>query len=285
MPPIVAIHFIIVSTALWIVACSPLSALNAVVSNEAYTRTADLSYGPLSRQKLDVYLPVKRSGEAPPVVIFFYGGNWESGDRKDYRFVAEALTSHGIVTVLPDYRVYPEVLFPEFVKDGAAATRWVKDNIARFGADPKRIFLMGHSAGAHIAAMLALDFAYFAENGLAPAVLAGMIGLAGPYDFLPLKSATLKVIFGPETERWRSQPINYVDGRNPPLLLLTGTDDTTVDPGNAERLADKVRAHNGPAQVRTFSDMGHVGILTRLAAPLQGDGEVLQAVVRFVHQR
>jgi acetyl esterase/lipase len=284
MTPTVVLRFIVISAALGIAACSPLSVLNAVVSNDTYARTADLPYGQLSRQKLDVYLPVKLLTEAPPVVIFFYGGNWESGNRKDYRFVAEALASRGIVTVVPDYRVYPEVLFPEFVNDGAAATRWVKDNIVRFNGDPRRIFLMGHSAGAHIAALLALDSRYLAGNGLAPAELAGMIGLAGPYDFLPLESATLKVIFGPESERWHSQPINYADGRNPPLLLLTGTDDTTVDPGNTERLASKVRAHGGSVQVRTFGGMGHVGILTRLAAPLQGDGEVVQAIVRFVHQ-
>ena len=266
-----------------VAACSPLSLLNLTVPRDGYVRSAGLPYGELERQRLDVYVPREPTpGAGKPVVIFFYGGNWQSGNRADYRFVAEALTSRGIVAVVPDYRVYPAVLFPDFVTDSANATRWIKDNIGRFGGDPRSIFLMGHSAGAHIAVLLALDPRYLVDAGMTPAELRGVIGLAGPYDFLPLKSETLKRIFGTEPERWRSQPINYVDGRNPPLLLMTGNDDDTVAPANTERLAAKIESRGGPVKVITYDGPGHVGILLKLAAPLRENGGVLQAVTQFV---
>ena len=276
--------FSLVAAAIIIVlaGCSPLPLLNAVIPSRGYTQTADLPYGNLARQKLDVYVPANGGSGTKPVVVFFYGGSWDSGDKNDYRFAAEALTSQGFVTVLPDYRIYPEVLFPDFLDDGASAARWVKDNIARFGGDPQRIYLMGHSAGAHIAAMLTLDIQYLAKVNLSPQDFRGMIGLAGPYDFLPLKKQTLKTIFGPEPERWRSQPINYVTGKNPPLLLLVGKQDTRVSPGNSERLAAKVGSKGGPVKLVEYPDYGHIELVLKLAAPLRGDGAILAAVAEFV---
>ena len=266
-------------------ACSPLPLLNAVIPSGAYTRTGDLAYGDLARQKLDVYVPVNGSSGAKPVVVFFYGGSWESGDKADYRFAAEALTARGFVAVVPDYRLYPEVLFPDFLDDAAKAARWVKENIARYGGDPRRVFLMGHSAGAHIAAMLTLDGQYLAKVNLSPKDFRGMIGLAGPYDFLPLKKQTLKTIFGPEEGRWRSQPINYVSGNNPPLLLLVGKKDTLVSPGNTERLAAKVESKGGPVKMVEYADYGHTEMVLKLAAPLRGDGVVLDTVAEFIRSR
>lgn len=267
-------------------ACSPLPLLNAVISRDGYTRTAGIEYGTLPRQKLDVYVPDgghKATAAGPkPVVVFFYGGSWDSGERRDYRFVAEALTSQGFIAVVPDYRVYPEVLFPDFLDDAAQAMRWARDNAARFGGDPRQLIVMGHSAGAHIAAMITLDSEYLARVGMAPQDLAGMIGLAGPYDFLPLKKERLKIIFGPEAERGRTQPINFVTGANPPMLLLVGDEDTIVKPGNTRRLAAKIKAKGGPVQLIEYPKLGHIDIVIKLAAPFRGDGAVLQAVADFV---
>ena len=270
------------TTIIVLAACSPLPLLNAVIPSRGYTQTTDLAYGNLARQKLDVYVPAHGDSRDKPVIVFFYGGSWDSGDKDDYRFAAEALTSQGFVTVLPNYRLYPEVLFPDFLDDAASAARWVKDNIARFGGDPRRLYLMGHSAGAHIAAMLALDARYLAKVNLRPQDFSGMIGLAGPYDFLPLKKQTLKTIFGPEPERWRSQPINYVTGENPPLLLLVGKQDTRVSPGNSARLAAKVASKGGPVTLVEYPDYGHIEMVLKLAAPLRGDGAILAAVSDFV---
>lgn len=259
---------------------SPLDA-----PSSSYTRTADVSYGVSARQKLDIYVP--NAGAPPlarPVIIFLYGGGWEIGRRERYRFVGKALTGDGFVAVVPDYRVYPDALFPDFIFDAAKAVRWTKDNIARFGGDAARIFVMGHSAGAHIAAMLALDPQYLQHVGMARSQLRGMIGLAGLYDFLPLTSERQEFIFGPAAQRWRSQPINFADGTNPPMLLLTGGDDGTVPPRNTHNLAAKIRARGGPVAVIEYPGVGHADLLTGLAAPFGFKGQVLRAVAAFVRE-
>jgi acetyl esterase/lipase len=162
------------------VGCSVLSAVNAVSSESGVEVHPGQHYGPLARQGVDVYTPKQAAEQPRAVVIFFYGGGWQTGSKGEYRFAGEALAAQGFVAVVPDYRVYPEVRFPLFLEDGAGAVRWVHDHIQEFGGDPQRVFLMGHSAGAHIAAMLALDPRYLAAQGLAPKDLRGFIGVAGP---------------------------------------------------------------------------------------------------------
>lgn len=165
--------------------CSASGALNALVPSDSYRLRADLAYGPAARQRLDVYLPLERRTPGP-VVVFFYGGSWTTGERATYRFVGEALASRGIAVVVADYRLSPAVRYPVFLQDSAQALRWTMDHLGELGADPRQVFVMGHSAGAYNAAMLALDARWLAGAGLQPAQLAGWIGLAGPYDFLPI---------------------------------------------------------------------------------------------------
>lgn len=265
-------------------ACSPVTVLNAVIPEQGYQRMSDIAYGEAPRQKLDIYLARQYNGQQRSTVVFFYGGSWESGQKDQYKFVAEALTSAGFDVVIPDYRVHPDVRFPAFVDDGAAALSWVKQYLADYGGQSDRLFVAGHSAGAHIAALLALDEQYLERYGLRPEQINGMIGLAGPYDFLPLKSDTLKTIFGPEQTRWRSQPINFVDGSNPPVLLLVGNNDLTVLPKNSRNLAAKIREKNGNVELVEFKDYGHVAMVAKLARPLRGDGRLLETISAFIHQ-
>jgi len=269
----------------WLVsACTPVSMLNAVIPDNGYKRIADIQYGSHHRQKLDIYLPAQAERNTPTkTLIFFYGGSWESGHKEDYKFVAEALSSAGFIVVIPDYRVYPEVIFPDFVDDSARAVNWVKNNIAAYGGG-EQLFVAGHSAGAHIAALLVLDKQYLASYELAPNDLKGMIGLAGPYDFLPLKSDTLKTIFGPEQQRWQSQPIHFVDGKNPPMLLLVGSNDLTVWPKNSRNLAAKIQENKGNVELVEFDGYGHVAMVSKLAKPLRGDGRLLNEIVTFIQQ-
>lgn len=265
-------------------ACSPVNLLNAMVPSHGFTVQRDIAYGELARQRLDIYQPTQRRAGKNPVVVFFYGGGWEGGDKKDYKFVGEALSSHGLTVVIADYRVYPEVVFPDFIEDAAAAVAWTKANIDSFGADPDQLFIAGHSAGAHIASMLVLNDEYLKKYALTPDDVIGMIGLAGPYDFLPLKSDTLKTIFGPEDLRWQSQPINFVQGDNPPMLLMVGERDLTVWPRNSFRLADKIIAAGGEVTLKKFPDYGHVAMVAKLAKPLRGDGAILQPMLEFIDQ-
>ncbi len=261
---------------------SIVAAALALLAPGAIPVTHDVAYAPGPRGKLDVYHP--RHGQSgAPVAVFFYGGSWQSGDRGFYRFVGAELAARGIVTVIPDYRVYPQVRYPDFLRDNAAAVAFVKLHAAQWGANPAKLFLVGHSAGAFDAVMLGVDRRWLAEQGLDPEVdLAGVIGLAGPYDFLPLHDPKLKIIFGPEAQLRDTQPIAHVDGRAPPMLLLAGSADTTVDPGNTTRMAAAVRSRGGNVEARVYPGVGHVGLIIALLGPFRHRAAVLDAVVDFI---
>ncbi|SAL10216.1 alpha/beta hydrolase [Caballeronia udeis] len=265
-------------------ACSPVRLLNAAIPSGGYRKTSGIAYGSDPRQVLDVYVPVAAGAAPRPVVVFFYGGSWQNGDRANYLFVAQALTSRGYVAVLPDYRTYPETAFPGFVNDAAASARWTRDHAHEFGGDPSRLFVMGHSAGAHLAALIATDPRYLASQSMSKADLRGVIGLAGPYDFLPIKDPTLLDVF-PAGTRAESQPINFVTGHEPPMFLAAGTDDTVVDPGNTDRLAAMLRKHGDSVEVKHYDGFGHIRIVSALALPLRGRSTVLADVSAFIDSR
>ena len=265
-------------------ACSPAKLLNALAPRDGITLTRDIAYEAGPRHTLDVYAP-KRAAEPAPVVVFFYGGNWDSGSREMYRFVGAALAARGVLAVIPEYRLYPQVHFPAFMHDAAAALAWTRAHIASFGGDARRLFLMGHSAGAQIATLLALDPTYLRSRDLSPGVVCGVIGLAGPYDFLPLHDPELMTIFGPEAERPRSQPINYVTSRAPPMLLLAGRDDTTVDPGNTLRLAAKLAAADVDVKSKLYPGLGHAALIGAFARPLGFLAPARKDVVDFINAR
>lgn len=264
-------------------ACSPLTVINAITPAQGYTVSKNIGYGTAERQKLDVYIP-SGAQKARPVVIFFYGGRWSSGSKDDYLFAAQALTKRGLVVVLPDYRLYPQVKSPAFVEDGAQAVVWVRNNIIQHGGNPEQIFVMGHSAGAHIAAMLALDQRFLQNVGGSTDWLAGMIGLAGPYDFLPLTDDDLKDIFGPPERYAQSQPITFVDGNEPPLLLMHGLDDKVVWLRNTRNLAARVREKGGQVETIFYDDLGHLSLLGTLSSTLNFKAPVVDDVTAFINK-
>jgi len=242
--------------------------------------TRSIAYATHSRHRLDVCRP--SDAHAATVVVFFYGGAWRSGNKELYRYAAKALARRGYVAVVPDYRIYPEARYPDFLEDGALAVRWVKDNIASFGGDPGKLFLMGHSAGAHIAAMLSMDARWLSGVGLNPGRdIAGLIGLAGPYDYLPLRDETLKVIFG-GADRPDTQPIFHVSSGAPPTLLLTGGRDRLVEPGNSARFAAQLVAAGNSATLKTYRRLGHYLIIAALAPALRHLVPVLRQVEAFI---
>ena len=243
--------------------------------------TTSIAYAKGARRTLDVCRP--KSETAAPVVVFFYGGGWRSGSKRTYRYVAKALARRGYVAVLPDYRIYPQARYPDFLDDGALAVRWVKDNAKRFGGDPQKVFLMGHSAGAHIAAMLAIDATWLRKVGLAPGRdIAGLIGVSGPYDFLPLKDEVLKIIFG--GNRPETQPIAHVMPGAPPALLLTGGNDDVVGAGNSTRLAEKLRAAGNDATAVIYPRIGHYIIVAAIAPIIRLLVPVLRDMDVFINK-
>jgi acetyl esterase/lipase len=259
--------------------CSSADLVNALAPRDDFRLVADLAYGADARQKLDLYLPLAAKKDKKPVVVFFYGGNWDSGKKGDYLFLGQALAARGFVVVLPDYRIYPEVRYPGFVEDGARVVRWTLAHIAAYGGDPARVNLMGHSAGAYIAMMLALDPAWL---GRSRARIRSVVGLAGPYDFLPLTDPVLKIIFGTARNLALTQPITYADGTAPPMLLATGRLDTVVSPGNTRRLAARIRAHGGRAETEYYTLLGHITLIGSFAAPLRLILPVIDDVTRFL---
>ena len=271
----------VAGTSTLIAGCSPLALLNGVVPSDTYRAAKELRYGPHPRHALDLYRPLE-AASAAPVVVFFYGGNWNAGERSNYVFVGEALASRGIVAVVPDYRLYPEVRFPDFLHDCAAAVRWTFERVAEFGGDPGRVFLMGHSAGAYNAAMLALDSQYLRAAKVDRARIRGLVGLAGPYDFLPLTGAVTKAVFGfPDTSP-ATQPIEFASADDPRALLITGSDDRTVDPGNTARLAARLRKSGVAAREIVYDGVSHTRLVGALAAPFRRFAPVLDDVAAFV---
>jgi len=257
-----------------------LNVLNMAALAGPAAAARDVLYARDPARRLDVYAPASAAGS--PVFVFLHGGGWETGAKEDDRFVAAALAEQGFLSVAVDYGLYPEVGYPAFLEDAAKAVAWAKAHAARFGGDPARIFLLGHSAGAYIAAMLALDPRWLRAEGLDPwRDIAGLIGLAGPYDFLPLRSSTLRAIFGPPHDWPQTQPIAYASSDAPPTLLAVGRNDSVVDPGNTMRLAHRIRALGGAADIVIYPNLSHRGILAAFARPLRFLAPVLADVARF----
>lgn len=216
---------------------------------------------------LDVY-PARATHGPAPVVVFLHGGSWQRGRREYYRFVGHALSSRGIMVVVPDYRKAPRNRFPAFVEDAAAATAWARAHAAALGGDPARLFLMGHSAGAHMAALVGTDRRYLEPWGLRPTDLAGVIGLAGPYEFDPsLDPRIEKRVFGGVEEWVRTQPVHFVDGDEPPFLLLHGRSDRRVWAANSEILARRLRKAGRPVTLKLLPRVGHVGLVNGFYSP------------------
>lgn len=234
---------------------------------------------------LDIWAPPIAAGDRKPVLIFFYGGAWVKGRRQDYGFVGRAYGAKGFVVVLPDYRKVPGVRFPAFVQDGAAAVRWVHDNIARYGGDPDRIVLAGHSAGAYNAIMLALDSRYLRSAGVDPGVIKAAAGLAGPYDFYPFDSARAVTAMGNAPDHWQTQPITFARKDAPPLWLGTGTADTEVKPRNAIALARREKVlGNTDTVMKEYPGFSHNDMIMAVSKPFRGKGSVLDDTVRFFNR-
>ncbi len=236
--------------------------------------------GGSAQQKVLVYRGAKDRGPTP-VIIFFHGGSWRSGDPDDYGFVARALVPEGFTAVLAGYRLVPGGEYPAMLEDTASAISWAGQNIAGYGGDPDKIFIAGHSAGAYNVVQVALERRWLGREGVDPAIIKGVIGLSGPYDFLPLDSDSTKAAFGGAADLPATQPIHHVRGDAPPMLLVHGTADTLVKPRNTRTLSAAIIASGGRGKPVFFTGMDHNAPLLALASPWRRDRGVLDEIIDF----
>lgn len=245
-------------------------------SSRSQRIASGLAYGSHTRQRLDIYAPRRATGPLG-TIVFIYGGSWSEGDRGEYSFVGRHLAARGYVVAIPDYRVIPEVEFPGFIEDTAAATRWVLEQIGGYGGDPGRLVLAGHSAGAYNAVMASLDPLY----GLAGRVSA-LVGLSGPYDFFPFDVDITKRTFGAVPNPQSTQPIPLVGPQSPPMFLATGEADTLVYPRNTVALAAALREAGVPVEEHYYPRVGHPGLLLSLGSILGGRKGFADDLDRFL---
>ena len=239
------------------------------------TRHADVAYADGSGRKLDVYTPDKPMGPSP-VVMFIHGGSWSGGAKYEYEFIGRAFAANGYVAVIPDYRKWPEVAYPDFLSDNAQAVRWIEDHIGEFGGDKTRLFLAGHSAGAYNAVMLGLDRSFLREYEVTIPIRA-VAGISGPYNFYPFEYDEVRRTFGDAPNPEGTQPVNLVTSDAPPMLLVSGTSDPIVRRQNSEELARRLQAQNIWVTEKYYEGFGHMepiiafGALWRWRMPVLAD--------------
>ncbi len=259
--------------------CSPLHIVADLSAENSSAFIKHIHYGNEPRQKLDIYTP-QHIRDDSPVIVFFYGGSWKRGEKEKYGFVGHSFSGKGYVTVIPDYRLYPDVTFPAFVEDGALAISWLRKNIdqAKNG-----VVVMGHSAGAHTAALLALDKGYLEEVGQSQDLIRGMIGLAGPYGFNPMKYRSTRPIFAGNSPIEKTQPTTFACSANSPLLLFHGDEDSVVIAENSRELSRKITAC-GSETVKyiELAETGHFSIVLGLSNSFLGDEDILSTIETFL---
>nr|WP_297349449.1 alpha/beta hydrolase [uncultured Glaciecola sp.] len=244
-------------------AAAGLRVLNAGVSlTNSYNITRDIPYGSESWQKLDIYR-AQDADENTPVIVFFFGGGWSWGDKKYFEFVADSFVRKGYTVAIPNYVLYPKGKFPQFVEDGAKAIVWVKNNIEKYQGSADKVFLVGHSAGAYIAAMAAIDKRYLHQAGEDMLFIKGVAGIAGPYNFTP-KAQEYVAIFGEENFEIM-KVANHMTGGEPPMILLHGNGDTTVGRFNQETMVTALAQGNVKYKSVLYNDdITHTKILLKL---------------------
>jgi acetyl esterase/lipase len=259
---------------------SPAVLLNITTPRWGYRVEREIPYGPEPRHRMDLYLP-KHKPQGAPALLFFYGGGFITGSKCEYRFVGQAFASLGIIVGIADYGIFPDHRFPEFVEDGAKAAAFLHKTLPEHGGDPNRLFVAGHSAGAYIAIMLASNPEYLNEAGADQSILAGAIGVAGPYDFLPITNETRIEIFG-GPDRVETQPIHFIDGKRPPMLLLTGERDVNILPRNTLAMAERMREQQNVVEAIVYPGVEHFRIILALAPLFRGLNPIRADIARFV---
>ncbi len=284
LPPLaclIAFLFLVLSLS----ACSSagLTLLNTRAKlHSNHTLIADIQYGEKTWQKLDLYIPnnTEKANNTEANLVFFYGGSWDTGHKEQYYFVASKFANLGYWVIVPDYVKYPQGKFPTFIEDGAKAIAWLKNNIDQYGGEPQNIFVAGHSAGAHLGALLVSDQTYLNNVGLEPNDIRAFAGLAGPYNFTPTKPEFVRV-FEPPSNYPKLKVANFIDGDEPPMLLLHGDSDKTVSLKNSESTLNLIDDIGGQGKGIIYPSVSHVQILLGITSPSLGKSDPSTDIDQF----
>ncbi|WAJ70397.1 alpha/beta hydrolase [Catenovulum adriaticum] len=279
---------LVILSSLLLLGCTKagITIANLPAKLSSHTIVKNQAYGEQNQQKLDIFIPEQIEGditESRPVVVFFYGGRWTDGSKEMYAFIGQKLANQGYIAVIADYRKYPNVKFPTFVEDGAKAIAWTYRHISQYGGDPKQLFVSGHSSGAHIGALITADESYLGAENLSPNIISAFAGLAGPYDFVP-KAPDLKDMFGPP-ENFKNMVVShFIDGTEPPMLLMWGDEDEAVWRRNIDLLTEKILKKQGRVKRIIYPDVDHVGIISGLTWFLPKKAPVINDINAFFKQ-
>ena len=263
-------------------ACNQRRAAEAVLLGKQFALSSNIPYDTGARHSLDVYRPKDVGVKPVPVIVFLYGGRWQTGAKEEYKLVGDAITRLGYVAVIPDYRLAPPAKFPAWIDDAAHALRWVHDSIANYGGDAAQLFVVGHSAGAHTATVLSLDDRYLLRAGVQPEFVRGYVSMAGPVDTV-WTDPDVQDLMGPRVGWPGTYPAQLVSStQHQPLLLLHGMKDKTVLPGNSTGLAERIRKFGGHACAKLYPNLTHISIVVAFMIPRLPIAKVMDDVQAFV---
>jgi acetyl esterase/lipase len=240
------------------------------------------------RHKLDVYLP--KGEKSPPVMMFVHGGSWRSGTKDLYGALGLTFAEQGIATVVINYRLSragSKVKHPDHICDVARAFAWVKSHAKEYGWDPKRIYISGHSAGGHLAALLATDKQYLEAVNCSCQDIRGVMALSGVYEITPLLVSTLKLektFPKDEAEGWTAMsPIHRVGKGRPPFLLAYADKDYPFLNVTAKAFGDKLKECKCDASVMKVGNRNHYTLIMRVA--ISADDPLTQAMISFMRKQ
>lgn len=273
---------ILALSSLFFVGCTKigLDISNIPTSFTTHKIVTDIAYGEKEIQKLDIYIPQNIENKKLPVIVFFYGGRWTDGTKEMYAFVGEKFANENYILVMADYSKYPQVKFPTFVQDAAKAVAWTHDHINQYGGNADRLYVSGHSSGAHMGSLVAANVQYLKAEGKSTKIIKAFAGLAGPYDFIP-QAEDLKDLFGPPKNYPQMQTTHFITGNQPPMLLLWGDADTIVWQRNIDLLTKEIQEKGGIVKRKIYPDMGHVGIISNMTWWSTNKTTVIEDIITF----
>ncbi|MGP5686503.1 alpha/beta hydrolase [Psychrobacter glacincola] len=276
-------------------ALSPLAIVNGITSSGGVGVSKNILYGDEPLQDLDIYYPkplaqaMKAQSaindgtitDSYPMVVFVHGGSWESGNKEQYAFVGQSLAQAGYVTAVINYRKAPEHVYPDYVEDAAQAIAWSINNATSLHADPKRLAVIGHSAGAFNAVAAIANEDFLAPYGVKPTDIATVVGIAGPYsyDFRKFDSVTA---FAADATPDDVMPDRQIKGAQPPYLLLTAEKDTVVYATNTIKMTQALTAAGVSVQTGEIKGASHATSIGAMAPPLRWVNDVRAQVVTYL---